>query len=162
MSEDHGCGATSEPGDVALASLALDPAMDSALDIMRCFFTAFASPASQGWIGAQEGSVAAYGLRDGPRMALALLRLVQALRGARRSPFRFSNPGCAHCRQVVTDTEARLIALIQEMRRGGGSALHVHAMMLCEGGDAAPLLIQARIAAELFDMMEAHKPTTAH
>jgi len=162
MSQHQGCNGDLEPGDVRLQSLALPPVMETALDVMRCYFSAFAHPPSQGWLGAMEWSAAAIGVRSGPQMAFALLRLVQAMRASRRSAFRFSNPACPGCRGIVTETEARLLSLIDDMRHGRTSSAHANAMLLCEGGEAAAVMNEARAVGEFMDVIEARSLSVVH
>ncbi|MEM1312914.1 MAG: hypothetical protein AAGI51_00050 [Pseudomonadota bacterium] len=143
MAGNSKCNGVFEPGDRKLEDLDLGPQVEALLDVMRFYFTSFAHPNSQAWIGALEWSVAATGPRLGPQVAYQAMRLVQALRGSRTTPFRFSSPNCESCRKIVTETERRLIMLVVHMQRGETSAAHAEAMLLCEGSNAGRLLVEA-------------------
>ncbi|MEO1686466.1 MAG: hypothetical protein AAFU61_01030 [Pseudomonadota bacterium] len=143
MDRNQTCRGFREPGDETLDALRLSPQMEGALDVMRFYFTSFAQPESQAWIGALEWSVATAGPTLGSRVAYQAMRLVQALRGSRTAPFRFSNPCCPTCRKIVTETERRLLMLIVHLQRNELSSAHAEAMLICEGHDAGRLLVEA-------------------
>ena len=143
MDRNQTCRGFREPGDETLDALRLSQQMEGALDGMRFYFTSFAQPESQAWIGALEWSVAIAGPTLGPRVAYQTMRLVQALRGSRTAPFRFSNPCCPTCRKIVTEPERRLLMLIVHLQRNELSSAHAEAMLICEGHDAGRLLVEA-------------------
>ncbi|MEM6441000.1 MAG: hypothetical protein AAF763_15045 [Pseudomonadota bacterium] len=151
MHDGPDCGGSCEPGDRPLADLRLGPLSEAALQVMRFCFTTFAQPNSQAWIGAQEWAVASAGETKGSKLAFRCMRLVQALRMSRRTPFRFSNPTCPQCRAVVTETERRLMLVVGHLQREERSAAYAEAMLLCEGSAAAPLLAAADALGELLD-----------
>lgn len=82
-------------------SLGLDAFELVALVITRRFFASFANPASQGWIRAAQTAETCFEGDDPGGRLLDLLRVVQEMRMARRSPFRFSNADCARCAAVL-------------------------------------------------------------
>lgn len=149
MSARGGCDGALGPGDVRIATLGLGPRQATALDVMRFFFTAHAQPESQAWMAAFELAAAAEGPELGPAVGWRALRVVQALRGSRRSAFRFSNPVCPGCRGVATETERRLMTMVLRLGRGELAAARADALLLCEGGPTAPLLREGERLARL-------------
>ncbi len=123
-----------------MADLDLDAFEHAALAIMRCFFSSFADPACQGWLKAARAAETCFAGDEPGARFLSLLRVVQAMRMARRSPFRFSNPDCAGCAAVLTEAERHLMLALRGARRGRLGAARAHALLLCEGGDATGLL----------------------
>jgi hypothetical protein len=61
----------------------LHPFERGVLAVARGFFQSFAHPPSQGWMGAFAAARAAFAPAVAPRVALAVLDVLQALRGAR-------------------------------------------------------------------------------
>jgi hypothetical protein len=61
----------------------LHPFERGVLAVARGFFQSFAHPPSQGWMGAFAAAGAAFAPAVAPRVALAVLDVLQALRGAR-------------------------------------------------------------------------------
>lgn len=121
-------------------SLGLDAFELAALAIMRRFFASFADPASQGWLRASQAAQTCFEHDNPGGRFLDLLRVVQQMRMARRSPFRFSNADCARCSAVLTEAERHLMLAMQAARRGRHGAAAAQALMLCEGGDTAGLM----------------------
>lgn len=118
----------------------LHPFEATALSVARGFFRGFADPPSQGWMGAFAAARVAFAPEVGPAAALAVLDVVGALRGTRRSAFRFSNPACPCCAERLTEHERQLMAALRAVREDRLDAARAHAMLLLEGGDSALLL----------------------
>jgi len=129
----HGFGA-------AVGELGYDEIDRQILAILRHYFTSFAAPERQGWVSAIAASMRDFGDARGPEIAVAVLSAVQAMRGARRSTFRFNAPGCPNCARFVTDQERLLMTALRETARGRPEAAAAHAGLLCEGNDTARLL----------------------
>ena len=128
------------PDESRVGALGLDAFELAALVIMRRFFASFADPASQGWLRAAQTAETCFGGDDPGARFLDLLRVVQAMRMARASPFRFASPDCARCAAILTATERHLMLAMQAARRGRRGAAEAQALMLCEGGDSAALM----------------------
>ncbi len=138
-----------QPGTLRVADAGLSPAEEQVLTIARHFMQSFARPESQGWIRAFGTAHAAWSDRLAPGLGVAVFAVVQCLRGARASGFRFSNPDCAHCSAFLSDDERRLANMLKATTHGARSAAHADALMLCEGNDPSMLLEAARGLADL-------------
>ena len=127
-------------GECAVAELAPDAYELAALAVMRNLFSSFAAPSGHGWLAAAaEAEQQFRGCQPGERF-FELLRLVQAMRRARRSPFQFSNPHCRPCAAVLTEPERHLMLALQAVRRGRLGPARMHAMLLCEGADVSAVI----------------------
>ncbi len=134
-----------KPGEVALESLNPDPFARLTLALLRLYFQTFAAPASQGWLAALRLATIHVGPRAAPALCYESVALVQALREARSSPFRFNPEGCACCRQWLTPEERLLLeflAALRGRRRGRAQAL---VQLLCDGSPSDTLIAVAEI-----------------
>ena len=127
-----------------------NPFEAASLGVARGFFQSFAHPPSQGWMGASAAARAAFPEPVAPGAVLAVLGVLQALRGARRSTFRFANPGCPCCAAVLTERERGLMASLRALREGRPDAARAHALLLLEGQDPTlvlgPMAVRLRVA----------------
>ncbi|PIE07863.1 MAG: hypothetical protein CSA74_04985 [Rhodobacterales bacterium] len=137
------------PGGLRVADAGLSPTEQNVLTIARHFMQSLARPESQGWIRAFGVAHAVWPKRLAPGLGVAVFAMVQCLRGARVSGFRFSNPDCEHCSAFLSDDERRLANMLKATSRGARSAAHADALMLCEGNDPAMLLEAVRGLADL-------------
>lgn len=138
----HSLCARTGPGarECAVADLAPDPYELAALSVMRHLFSSFAAPSGHGWLAAAaEAEQRFRAFQPGERF-FELLRVVQAMRRARRSPFQFSNPHCPPCAAVLTEAERHLMLALQAARRGRLGPSRTHAMLLCEGADVSAVV----------------------
>lgn len=133
------------PDAFPLDRLHLDDRAKGVLAIVRHFLTSFGDPETQSWQMAFATAAERWNDRDGPQTAMRILAVVQAMRRARPSPFRFGNPLCLTCRGWVTPEEADLMGLIQSMRRDRTDVArgHVAALTL---GRIDPDLIRCALA----------------
>ncbi|MGY6633164.1 MAG: hypothetical protein ACXIU8_05410 [Alkalilacustris sp.] len=135
------------PGEVAIATLGLDPFARLTLTLLRFHFQTFAQPDSQGWLTALRVAT----LRVGPQVAgplcYDLVALVQALRQARRSCFNFNRPDCGCCSGWLTAEERLLMQVLGAVRSGQKGAALTHALLLCEGNAAEDLVAMAAVYA---------------
>lgn len=104
------------------------------LQMARHVFQSFAQPASQSWMHAIDLAYSEPNDRD-PQTFYRVLSVVQAVRCARVSLFRFSNPCCANCAQTVTAHERQFMSCITSAKRGRLEEAERHAFLLCEGND---------------------------
>lgn len=144
---DGGCGRRPGPDEITIARLGLDDTETAALGVMRHLFETFACPEGQGWLRALALAEMVQPERPG-EFALALVRVVQAMRGARRSPFLFTSPGCPCCAPRLTEPERHLMSALMAVRRGTPARARVSTMLLCEGHDDSALLLALERLAE--------------
>lgn len=122
-----------QQGERLLSDLGLSARETTVLQIARCFFQSFAQPASQGWLTAHRVAAAEIPADHAPATLCATLEMVQGLRVSRRSIFRFSNPYCAACGNILTAHERLLMASLAEFVSGRPEEAQRHATLLCEG-----------------------------
>ncbi|GAA0307248.1 hypothetical protein [Rhodovulum strictum] len=131
-------------GETLLADAGFDPAETAVLTIARLFFQSFAIPQGHAWIGAfaRAGAFFPPGMARarGPEIAVAILAAVQAMRAARNSGFRFSNPDCPGCTRILGAHERHFMDVLCAFRRGARSRAHAASMLICEGNPADPFL----------------------
>lgn len=130
---------------VPVGTLGLDPFETGHLAVLRHFLTAFARPETHGWLTAFRLASERWGTGQGPQIAMGLLSVLQAARGARRGDFDFADPLCVTCRDHATLTEAACLRLLQAMRRDRAD-LARDAVLILTGGKMDPGLIQAALA----------------
>lgn len=123
-----------------LAALGCTPEDVVILQMARHFFRSFAAPASHGWLTVFPMAEQNFAGRQPERIAVALLKAIQAMGRTRRSGFGFVSPDCPVCSRNVTEHERQFIAVLKEGRDGPTSALHVNAMLLCEGNETRPFI----------------------
>lgn len=120
---------------VPIESLVLQPGEFIALSVARHYFSSFAQPGAQGWLGALSDALACYGEEQGPHVAVAVLGAVQTMRQSRESVFRFNSAACPGCSAYVTDNERLFINTMRAVMRGDAEAANGFAAILCEGND---------------------------
>ena len=130
----------------------------SVLAIARHYCASFAMPERQSWIAAISVALSDFGDDRGPETAVAVLGVLQSIRRIRRSHFRFNAADCAVCSTRITGHERLLMTALRAVRRDQGEAALAHAMLLCEGNDARPVV---RALAVLVDRALADRPAAA-
>ncbi|MEL6508174.1 MAG: hypothetical protein AAFQ47_13285 [Pseudomonadota bacterium] len=118
----------------------LNPFEGKILTIARCFFQSFAFPAGQTWIESFKMADNFFKSEDAAQYALGTLNVVQTMRVARNSTFKFSNPLCPGCASLLTEAERQLTSALAAVRMGQRSTAHIHALLLTEGNDPQPML----------------------
>jgi len=144
---DYPCSAPDHGDDLLVAEAGLDRAERQMLTVLRYFLQSFTYPTSQAWMMAFQVAGRHFPPVEAANLALAGLDMVQAMRVGRREGFRFSNPDCPGCRQVMSGDERQLMGALAAARRGQRSRAHTHALILCEGNDVQPFLEAANILA---------------
>jgi hypothetical protein len=145
---DHASHRHSRPGkadEVALESLNPDLFARLTLALMRWYFQTFASPDTQGWLTALRCATAHVGPRQAGALCYDLVALIQALRAARSSPFRFNPEGCACCRVWLTPEERLLMEILSALREGRRGRAQTLVQLLCDGAPNDDLLAVAEI-----------------
>lgn len=139
----HGAG--QRPGERAVADLGLDPFAELTLALARLHFQTFADPASQGWLAALHLATARVGPRAAGALCYDLVALVQALRSARASAFRFNPEPCACCRAWATPEERQLMDLLAALRAGRTGLARTLVQLLCDGRPDEGVLAMAEL-----------------
>lgn len=129
------CVRDPSPKEMSLSEAGYDAAEDAILEVARYFFQTFALPHTQSWLAALHRAEARFSGSSGPGIAMDILAAVQAMRASRSSCFRFSNPACPGCSQIVGEHERQFMCVFQAVRRGQMGPARTHAMLLCEGND---------------------------
>ena len=142
-------------GETPLADLAPDAFEVTLLAIMRHVFGSFANPAGHGWLRAAALAEYRLGQEQPGELFLGVIRVVQGIRCARRSPLVFSNPDCACCAAILTEPERHLMQALMAGRRGHPGIARTHAMLLCEGGDIEPLILAIGALPKLHNLWDA-------
>ncbi|MEM9436258.1 MAG: hypothetical protein AAGA15_04390 [Pseudomonadota bacterium] len=136
----NGCSGTPQGNERRVVEMGYDKTERAILTIARLYFLTFSDPCSHAWMRAAELARTSF---DEPRatyIAACVLQSVNELRAARSSAFEFSNPECPGCSLVLCESERQYMGALTATRLGRKSAAHASAMLLCEGGDSAPLL----------------------
>lgn len=133
------------PDAIPVEALALDAFETGVLAVLRHILTAYSRPETQAWQTAFQLAAERWGEARGSQIAMAVLPVLQALRGARRSDFDFANPLCVTCRAYATGTEAAFMMMLQAMRRDRTDRARPAVLALTEG-TMDPGLIQAALA----------------
>lgn len=128
------------------------------LAIARHYLLTFAEPHRQSWMRANALASAMFKEDLGPRISNAVLDVVQELRAARGSVFRFSNPDCPGCSAILSEAERQLMGIITAQHRGMESTAHAHALMVCEGNDTSGLIAASSRLAVLVSACDNSKP----
>ncbi|WP_417691487.1 hypothetical protein [Roseibium sp.] len=129
-------GPQSPHGDrnrVPVQAVGLNPDELKVLETLRLFCIAYADPASMAWEQAFETCTREFGPTCGPRIGMATMKVMSALRISRRTTYSFTNPACSCCRHTLSDHELQMMSLLKAQRRGDGLARQTHAVILCEG-----------------------------
>lgn len=141
----HGSARPGRPDEVHLSSLAADDFARMTLALMRWHFQTFAAPETQGWLMALRVASAQVGPRGAGAFCYDLVALVQALRAARSSPFRFNPESCACCRDWLTPEERQMMALLEALRRGQTGRARTLVQLLCDGNPDGDLIAMAEV-----------------
>jgi len=128
---------------VPLATLGLDPFETGVLAVIRHFLNTFTRPETQGWRSAYAIAAERWGEAEGLPIAPRALTVLDAVRQARRASFRFANPLCVTCRDLVTGEEAALMQMLHAMRRNRADLASSAALRLGEGRMDPALLVVA-------------------
>lgn len=137
----------------------LSAAEQTVLAALRQFCMSYAAPDSFAWEEAFETCMHAFGPKHGPRIGLAVMNSVRALRSTRKTGFSFIDPACPCCRDKLVSHEHHFMNLIQAERLQDGLTRQTSAMVLCEGEDPGPVLKAITILAG--HLAEAAAPSPA-
>jgi hypothetical protein len=118
------------------------------LQIIRHYCFSYANPATQSWEDGLVTAEVAFGPETGGAIAASTLRVLRAVRAARRSDFGFTNPYCNCCRRKLRNDEALLMGLVGAIRRGDRSGLQGALLILCEGASPGSLLREIEALAD--------------
>ncbi|WP_158243125.1 hypothetical protein [Acidimangrovimonas sediminis] len=134
------------------------------LDIVRLMLQSYDCPARDGWMRGLALAEAAWGPARGARVFAELARCLDAMRRARRSPYLYANPDCAHCGRSPTPHEELLLQCLGHALHGREAEMAGAAMLLCEANPCAPLLVAlqrvAAVATETAPEAETAAPQT--
>jgi len=142
--------------EVHLDRVMPDPFARLTLALMRWHFQTFAVPETQGWLMALRLAANHVGPRSAGALCCDVVALVQALRAARSSPFRFNPEGCACCRVWLMPEERRLLELFDALRRDQTGRARTLVQLLCDGVPDDDLLGMAR------DYLDRNAPDFPH
>lgn len=131
------------PDEVHLSSLEPDDFARLTLALMRWHFQTFAAPETQGWLMALRVASAQVGPRAASALCYDLVALVQALRGARSSAFRFNPESCPGCCNWLTPEERQMMTLLAALRRGQTGRARTLVQLLCDGNPDSDLFTMA-------------------
>lgn len=126
--------------ETALVDAGFDQVEHSILEICRFFFQTFAQPTCQSWLHALQRADHVFDPEHSAQTAFSILAMVQAMRASRKSSFRFNNPYCPGCAQLLTEHERQFMGVFRGLRAGHLSEAQTHAMLLCEGHDTTAFL----------------------
>ncbi len=132
----------------------LDPALRCALAIARYQFQSFAMPELESWSRALPHADRLFGRDAAPGLVCAVQRAVHAMRCARKSVFRFSNPDCGRCAARITGHERLLMNTLRSILADRPSDAEAHAMILCEGNDTRVLIDEMRALAQVIRRLD--------
>ncbi|MEM6595550.1 MAG: hypothetical protein AAF672_12245 [Pseudomonadota bacterium] len=138
------CGRSTKTNETPLASLGLDAHELICLDIARLFFNSFSAPGHHDWIRAFEVGELGFNQKEGPEIAMLVMKLLRAVRGSRTSVFMYSNRDCPCCRGITTEHERRFITALAQARRGHEKRAQLEMMLLCEGNDTEDVMAWLR------------------
>jgi hypothetical protein len=127
--------ARQKDGSIKLVSLNLSYEMIGILDVMRALFSGWSDHANRQVPPASDVAEVWFGRGTGLGVAEQVISLVSAMRSARRSVFRFSNPMCPVCREFVTPHELALLNVITHASAGRKADSRADAIVVCEGFD---------------------------
>ena len=135
MDRDHATHAP-DADRTALSDSGLDGWERAVLRLMRAIFADLATTPPKGAAGDDPRVLALriFGPDLGPDMLLATSGLIRAMATERRGIFHFSNPCCRGCARQLTRDEARLVAILHQLRRNRPGNAMIEAMMLCPTG----------------------------
>ncbi len=142
--------------DGAVSVLSSDE--QTVVQVLRLICLSYARPQSQAWEQALLTAQAGFGAGLGGEVAVAVMRLMRAIRAVRQTTFRFRDPGCPCCRTSLSDQEGRVLAMVRAALADPVHPSLIDAMILCEGGPANRVLLEAdRLAGLLHRRSPAHQ-----
>ena len=144
----HTCGHPG-PGEKTIMDMALDPFERDALTLMRQIFVAMDRTGSTTSPQAAFLAETLFPPDTAVDLHMALTRLVVAMAQGRSEPFRYSNPQCLNCSQVLTVAERLLSETLHHTRRNRHGHAIVAASLLCDRQPAEVLVAAARQVAML-------------
>lgn len=147
--------ARQKDGSVALVTLNLSYEMIGVLDVMRALFSGWSGHANRQVPPASDVAEVWFGRGTGLDVARLVISLVSAMRSARRSVFRFSNPLCPVCRELVTPHELSLLGVIIHASAGRKADSRADAMVVCEGFDERGVVEAAQSLAVVLKTLSA-------
>ncbi|MEM0924031.1 MAG: hypothetical protein AAGF44_05900 [Pseudomonadota bacterium] len=127
--------------DLPLSACGFDAFEIAVLEVARRFFITFSRPESHGWVEAFETAERKLSPPFGATLAVAVMRAIQVLRGARSTTFNFIPPDCPICSRTITQEERYLISILKAVRKRRRSEAMTHALLVCEGSDPEALVI---------------------
>lgn len=150
MSDEHDLNRNhAGRGSILVQDAGLSGSEKAVLEIMRYIMLSFATPESQGWIRAFRRGYDFWPETRAAHMAMSVFAMVQSMRCARGSEFRFANPDCKRCVRFLTPDERRFLTVLACVGRGERSRSHAEALILCEGRDPGTTLAAARTLSDL-------------
>lgn len=145
------CGSKLEPGEILISDAGFNSDEHLVLSMCRLYFQSFAVPESQAWSRVFPTAEHRFGPKQGPDLAARVFEVVQELRFARHSHFRYSNPLCGGCSRILTEHERQLMGIFIGLRTGHQSDVFASAMVLCEGNASRNVIARMRVLCTLFD-----------
>ncbi|MEM9707545.1 MAG: hypothetical protein AAF871_02045 [Pseudomonadota bacterium] len=142
------CGRGPSNKESSIDGAGYDGIETAILEVARFYWQTFAMPETQSWLMAHHRSEVRFGQEMGGLLGLDILSAVQAMRMARTSCFKFNNPGCPHCAEIVSEHERQFMNVLQSIRAKRMGATITHAMLLCEGNDASAFIQRMAEVAE--------------
>jgi len=136
MDRDHATHAP-DADRTALSDSGLDGWERAILRLMRAIFADLAATTRPEGMSGDDPRVLAlriFGPDRGPGTLQATSDLIRAMATERRDVFHFSNPCCPGCARQLTRDEARLVAILHQLRRSRPGNAMIEAMMLCPTG----------------------------
>ncbi|MEL6734315.1 MAG: hypothetical protein AAFO98_00315 [Pseudomonadota bacterium] len=134
------CGHPKMKDDQDIEDLHFDETERFVLSLIRQFCLAYTQSPHPLWECAFDFACHNKGPKEGPAIAYAVLNVMRTMREARKSTFRYNNPGCSCCRKRVSNCERLLLNAFHLTRHGDRSSAQMELLMLCEGHDTRSVL----------------------
>ncbi|MEP4769700.1 MAG: hypothetical protein ABJQ21_10735, partial [Roseibium sp.] len=96
-----------------------------------------------------------FGPTHGPKIGVAVMKSLKVLRITRKTTFRFKNPNCRCCREILSDHEAYFLGVLRAWRSNDGLARQTQIILLCEGEDAESFSDRVKVLADQLDRYSA-------
>lgn len=125
------------------------------LEVLRLQIQSLVSADERPWRQGIARAQDVWGRELGMSLFARIDETLSAMRLARRSPFRFSNPLCARCACRLCQHEAQFLRVIQEFGRGADCRAEAIAFLLCEANPCIDYLIAARRLAQTLPSLSA-------